>query len=154
MLTAIIWATITSSLKYSICLLITLSVSGLSLQPTLRSTPKGVFLTPKSHQDTVLQDQVHTLGLSPQFTSAPCQLIHQPIPHATVLLHPYQTYLKFQPYVPFPLRAASRLPLCLQDTNRLLQAATPHLHALSELTSPSSEPPQTCTSPQPPYTPT
>lgn len=74
--------------------------------------------------------------------------------HATVLLHPYQTYLKFQPYMPLSLRAASWLPLCLQDTTRLLQAATPCMHALSGLTSPSSEPPQTCTSPQPPYTPT
>lgn len=71
MLTAIIWATITSSLNYSICLLITLSISGLSLQPTLHSTPKGVFLTPKSHQDTVLQDQVHTLGLSPPVHLSP-----------------------------------------------------------------------------------
>lgn len=71
MLKAIIWATITSSLNYSICLLITLSVSGLSLQLTLHSTPKGVFLIPKSHQDTVLQDQVHTLGLSPPVHLSP-----------------------------------------------------------------------------------
>lgn len=71
MLKAIIWATITSSLDCSVCLLITLSVAGLSLQPTLHSIPKGIFLTPESDQDTVLQDQVHTLGLSPPVRLSP-----------------------------------------------------------------------------------
>lgn len=43
-------------------------------QPTLHSTPKRTFLTPKSNQDTVVQNQVHTLGLSPLIFPSPISI--------------------------------------------------------------------------------
>lgn len=64
MLKAIIWATIISSLKFSICPLIALSLRPRPATKPPLHTQRDIS-NPKSDKDTVLQDQVHAPGLSP-----------------------------------------------------------------------------------------